>query len=95
MVPDIKKYISFYQGGVVDEQFSKTFDSGIEGLRNVTQNYLHCSVWDANLMMTLLETAGFKQIQEVQFGEGEYKEIIKDSIDRKWESLYVECQKPL
>ncbi len=95
IVPDIKKYVSFYQGEVVDEQFSKTFDSGIEGLRNVTQNYLHCSVWDIHLMTELLESIGFENIREVQFGEGSNKDIIKDSIDRKWESLYVECQKPV
>ena len=95
VVPDIKKYVRFYMGENVDEKFSTTFDSGIEGLRNVTQNYLHCSVWDFQLMAELLKNIGFENICEVQFDKGSNREIIKDSIDRKWESLYVECQKSL
>ncbi|MBH8564348.1 hypothetical protein I8748_19515 [Nostoc sp. CENA67] len=60
----------------------------------MTQNYGHVSVWDSELLARFLKDAGFINIKEVSFMEGTDELLLKDKKDRKWESLYMEAQKP-
>jgi len=93
-VPDLDKYIKYYQGKTVDEKFEKNWSTGCEAIRALTQNYIHLSVWDNELMERFLQDAGFINIQQVSFKEGNDSRLLQDGIERKWESLYIESQKP-
>lgn len=92
-VPDLSKYVSYYEGEAVDEQFSTNWQTGCEAMRALTQNYLHLSVWDSELMGRFLQDAGFINIQQVSFKQGTDAKLLQDQVDRKWESLYMEAQK--
>jgi predicted SAM-dependent methyltransferase len=91
-VPDLQKYINYYCGKEVDREFSK-FRTGCEAIRTLTQDYIHLSTWDINLLTIFLEEAGFENIKEVSFMEGTNKILVKDKKERSWETLYVEAQK--
>lgn len=54
-VPDLSKYIDFYNGKPVDERFYR-WETGCEGIRSLTQNYLHVSLWDFNLIKSYVTT---------------------------------------
>ena len=92
-VPDLGKYVEFYQKQPVNEEFSNTWDNGCEAIRNLTQNYIHLSVWDRELLARFLTEAGFSNIQEVAWGKGSDSRLFQDRSDRQWESLYLEAQK--
>ena len=91
-VPDLKKYVNYYCKKEADEKFYK-WSTGCEAIRCLTQNYVHLSVWDSELLGHFLQESGFVNVQEVSFMEGTDKLLLKDSEDRKWETLYVEAQK--
>ncbi len=91
-VPDLKKYVSYYCEKDVDEKFAE-WSTGCEAIRSLTQNYLHVSVWDSQLLGNFLQESGFVNIKEVSFMEGSDELLLKDSRHRKWESLYIEAQK--
>jgi SAM-dependent methyltransferase len=89
-VPDLKKYISFYNGSNFSELFSQ-FENGCEALYNLTQNWGHLSCWDYEMLSVGLEKAGFSSIKECSYGVGDNPELILDIPGRAWESLYVEA----
>jgi len=93
--PDIEKYVNFYLGNAISEEFH-TFKTGCEAICTITQNYGHHSTWDKKLMFKALNSVGFVNIKEVIFGEeGTDKRLIKEEWVRKWESIVVEAQKPI
>ncbi len=92
-VPDLKKYLDYYNKKQNERTFSQ-WSTGCEAIRALTQNFGHISVWDAELLGSLLEKAGFVKIEEVTFGQGTEQLLIHDKEERKWESLYMEAQKP-
>jgi predicted SAM-dependent methyltransferase len=91
-VPDLAKYVDYYCGKQVNETF-KRWPTGCEAIRSLTQNWIHLSVWDSKLLSRFLQEAGFINVQEVKFGEGTDSKLLRDSEDRRWESLYMEAQK--
>jgi len=93
-VPDLRKYIDYYLGKPTDEKFKK-WPSGTEAVRALTQNWGHRSLWDANLLKNCLQKIGFINVKEVEYRKGKDENLIMDVEERKWESLYVEAQKPL
>lgn len=92
-VPDLEKYIRYYNGEVVNEKFNK-FRSGCEAIRSLTQDLRHLSVWDKDLLARFLKNAGFINIKVVNYMEGTDERLIKEEEVRKWETLYMEAQKP-
>lgn len=94
VVPDLRKYIDYYLGRSNEKEFNK-WSTGIEAIRSLTQNWGHHSLWNAQLLKKSLKRAGFININEVRFGEGTEKKLLKDSENRKWESLYMEAKKPV
>ena len=90
--PDLAKYVDFYCDKKVNEAF-KRWPTGCEAIRSLTQNWIHLSVWDSRLLSRFLREAGFMNVQEVRFREGTDYKLLKDSEDRRWESLYIEAQK--
>lgn len=91
-VPDLKKYVNYYCGKDVDEKFD-AWSTGCEAIRSLTQDYIHLSVWDSQLLGSFLQESRFVNIKEVSFMEGSDELLLKDSRERKWESLYIEAQK--
>jgi hypothetical protein len=92
-VPDLRKYIDFYNGKPVDER-SYRWETGCEGIRSLAQNFLHLSLWDFNLIKNYLSAIGFMHIQQFEFRQGTNPILLMDSESRSWETLYVEAQKP-
>ena len=95
-VPDIQKYVNFYNGSrdsVNVEEFDKRFDSGCSAIHNVTQNHIHLSVWDYEELKNCLETAGFSNVREMSFGNSQDEKLKIDIETRSWETLYIEAVK--
>lgn len=93
-VPDLKKYVDYYHGREVNENFKKRWATGAEAIRSLTQNWGHNSVWDREILSNFLERAGFVDIVQRQFMDSSDERLKKDSSNRRWETLYVEAQKP-
>ena len=91
-VPDLAKYVDYYCGKKTNFTF-KRWPTGCEAIRSLTQNWLHLSVWDSKLLSRFLKEAGFKNIQDVEFRKGSDYKLLRDSENRRWESLYMEAQK--
>jgi len=91
-VPDLRKYVDYYNGRVPHRSFLK-WETGCEAIRSLTQNWLHLSVWDITLLSRFLKEAGFANIQEVEHKQGSDPRLLMDSKDRQWETVYVEAQK--
>ncbi|MFH1360099.1 MAG: methyltransferase domain-containing protein [Candidatus Omnitrophota bacterium] len=94
-VPDLEKYVNFYAGEGTLENFTSRWATGCEAIRSLTQNWLHYSVWDYTLLERFLREAGFSQIRKVGFMEGSDAHLLRDSEERRWESLYMEAQKKI
>lgn len=88
-VPDLARYVAFYEGRPSPEPFAM-FASGCEAMWNLTQNHLHRSVWDAEMLTRQMLDHGFAQAQVCAFGEGADPRLLVDQPHRAWESLYVE-----
>ena len=88
-VPDLGKYVEFYEGRSQIEQFGR-FRSGCEALWNLTQNHLHRSVWDADMLERQMIAQGFASAKRRGFREGADERLLVDIEHRAWESLYME-----
>jgi hypothetical protein len=88
VVPDLQQCIDQYQEINLDMK-----GDGASVIWDLTQNWMHLSVWDYELMSIFLQEAGFCNIKKVSYGKGRDKNVIKDSPNRKTGSLYVEAEK--
>jgi SAM-dependent methyltransferase len=88
-VPDLAKYVAFYEGRSPHPQFGM-FRSGCEAFWNLTQNHLHRSVWDADMLKRQLLACGFSRAEQRPFRDGADPRLLVDLEERTWESLYVE-----
>jgi predicted SAM-dependent methyltransferase len=93
IVPDIRKAVEFYNDRSKHDYFVTGFDTGCEAIWEVTQNYYHKSVWDAELMIVILKKAGFTSVSEVSFGKSSSLDVMKDNPVRECYSLYIEAIK--
>lgn len=91
-VPDLGKYISYYNGEKNMAGFDQ-FSAGHEAIWSLTQNYAHQSVWDFNGLSQALLDAGFEDVRLCDYRTGSDARLLIDQEDRKWESLYVEALK--
>lgn len=92
-VPDLKKHIEFYNKNFSNDDyldFQKQYKSGAEAIRNVTQNYFHHSVWDAELLAEIMKDIGFRAVQERTFKEGKNTFLLIEKKERKCGTLYLE-----
>jgi predicted SAM-dependent methyltransferase len=92
-VPDLEKYVQYYQKKEGAPEFRR-WRTGAEALGSLTQSWGHRSVWDTEALSRRLEEEGFTRIRRVAFGEGTDSLLLKDSEARRWESMYMEAQKP-
>jgi predicted SAM-dependent methyltransferase len=95
-VPDLGKYLKFCAGELEDhtETFTEKFSRRAQAIGNLTQNYLHRSVWDYEELKFCLEQVGFEQVERKAFGVSRDPKLCLDQEERAWESLYVEALKP-
>ena len=92
-VPDLKKYVDFYTKNFSNDDyldFQKHYKLGAEAIRELTQNYFHHSVWDAELLTEIMKCVGFHDVQERKFKDGENTYLLIEKEERKWGTLYME-----
>lgn len=94
VVPDLQKYIDYYNGKTPDKTFEK-WPTGCEAIHALTQKWFHVSVWDCDLLLRVLGECGFVQPRRVDYRQGSDARLLCDSSARRWESLYLEARKPL
>jgi predicted SAM-dependent methyltransferase len=94
VVPDLNKYVRYYNHDLTNDSF-KQFSCGAHAISELTQNWGHTSVWDEHLLRSVLEEVGFVNISKVDFKVSSDSKLLKDNPDRRWESLYMEAQKPM
>lgn len=92
VVPDAKKCVDFYNG-MSREHFAR-WQFGAVALSNLAQNYGHVSVWDADLLLFVLDYVGFTDVKEVGYLSGRTKQLLIDNPKSVDESVYVEATKP-
>ena len=89
-VPDVGKYIDFYNGKMPDAAFGQ-FASGCEAIGSLTQNWGHVSCWDAETLVHRLQAAGFRSAAPAGFRQGLNSQLLRDQPGRAWELVYVEA----
>jgi SAM-dependent methyltransferase len=89
IVPDLKRYIDYYNGKNLNG--FDIFDNGCNAIWNLTHNWGHLAVFDTNMLSLELEKAGFNNISQKKYREGDDKRLLKDREGRGWECLFVEC----
>jgi len=73
--------------------FFKQFPSSVVALSFLTQMNHHKSIWDQQLIMSVLTEIGFINVRAVAFREGSDLRLLMDDPGRCDESMYVEAQK--
>ena len=95
-VPDLEKYINFYNNYDNEsdfEAFHSNYSSKCAAIRNMTQNYFHLSTWDFDELSKVLSLVGFGEIQQKSFSQTDDPKLNLDIPERQWETLYVEAKK--
>jgi len=92
VVPDLGKYIQYYNHRNDMPGFEQ-YKYGAEAIHNLTQNFMHLSVWDYDLLGAMLREAGFQNVSMASHSSGSDSRLLLDIQSREWESLYVEAQK--
>ncbi|MEB3193116.1 MAG: methyltransferase domain-containing protein [Snowella sp.] len=92
-VPDLQKYVDYYEGRRVGDYFYQ-YQTGCEAIHTLTQNHQHLSVWNSELLGRFLKEAGFTHVKEVSFKKGTDLRLCQDREARREETLYMEAQKP-
>ncbi len=89
-VPDLGRYVAFYNGAPSDPEFAQ-FGSGCEAIWSLTQYWGHLSCWDAVRLVAALGEAGFSGAAQATFRNGRDARLLQDTPARHWETLYVEA----
>lgn len=92
-VPDLRKYIDFYNGKKVHKKFNNWGKLKSEAIWSLNHNFGHNSVYDFELLKNLLLQAGFSKINKCNHNKSKDENLRVDDIGRSWESLYVEAKK--
>jgi len=91
-VPDLRHAVDFYNGIIEIPHYKYK----AEGIGNLTQNWGHHSVWDAELLTNALAMQGFINISKVKFGKtGTDNRLIKEEPVREDVTLVMEGLKPM
>lgn len=93
VAPDLNKYLNWKTLKSTEPKMARYY-SLPEAISNLTQNHLHLSVWNFELMAELLEEVGFCDIENKEFGCSKVEEFT-DSPNHKWQSFYIEATKPI
>ena len=91
-VPDLRKYIQFYNGELPHGKFYNWAETPSEAIWSLAYNFGHHSIYDYHLMEKLLKRAGFSNVRECGFNASDDMLLQIDDPGRRWESLYVEAE---
>lgn len=89
-VPDLGKYVDFYNGNFPHSEFGR-FANGCEAIWSLTQFWGHLSCWDEPMLIKQLLAAGFRSAQKAGFHQGSDDRLWLEQPERRWESLYLEA----
>lgn len=92
-VPSLSKYVNYYNGTNIDDEYLQFAHKAL-AFSFMSQMHYHKSIWDGDLMQTVLSEIGFQNVKEVEYNQGHDIALLKDQSCKRWESLYVEAQKP-
>jgi hypothetical protein len=92
-VPDLKKYVDFYEGRSVASEFQQWEIPG-EALWSLNHDFGHQCCFDGEFLGALLLEAGFSEVRSCDFKEGLDSRLLLELEERRWESLYIEAKKP-
>ncbi len=92
VVPDLDKYLEWNDIRKTVPKMDR-YKSLPEAICNLTQNHLHMSVWNYDLMKEVLSSVGFTDIQKTTFKKGMMEELLVDCENHEWQSLYIEGRK--
>jgi predicted SAM-dependent methyltransferase len=90
VVPDGERYALAVGGLARMPDHGRSYALPIEGLRAVSQDFGHRSLWSPELMRRYLVAAGFRQVQVEAFRRGRDRRLLLDTEMRRDESLFVE-----
>jgi len=95
-VPDLEKFAQYYLTGKsqVFGTLPRQWTLRAEAIADITQMWGHQSVWDQAMMKRVLSEVGFVNVQVQEFRYGNNPDLLQDDPGKKWETLYVEAQKP-
>jgi len=93
VAPDLNKYLSWETLRTSEPKMAR-YNSLPEAISNLTQNHLHLSVWNFELMAELLEEIGFSHVKNQEFECSQVAEF-SDSPNHEWQSFYIEATKPI
>ena len=91
VVPDAEKYVMAVNGLGPLPDHGRVYALPIEGLRAVSQDFGHRSLWSPELMRRYLMHAGFYDARIESFGHGGDPRLLLDTEIRRDESLYAEA----
>ena len=94
VVPDLDKYLDWENLKNTVPKMNR-YQSLPESISNLTQNHLHVSVWNFDLMSEVLNDVGFTNITKTSFMKGMMPELLVDAENHQWKSLYIEAKKPV
>jgi len=92
IVPDLDRYLQWSSLRNSEPKMARYY-SLAEAVSNLTQNHLHVSVWNYELLAEVLSDAGFTDINRSEYGATTFSEMNVDMESHRWESLYVEARK--
>lgn len=90
-VPNLAKYIEFYNGGLPHAKFYNWAHSPAEAIWSMAYNFGHHSLYDYQLLEKLVRQAGFENIVQCAAMESHDPMLRIDDPGRAWESLYLEA----
>ena len=90
-VPNLSKYIDFYNGSLPHPKFYNWAHNPAEAIWSMAYNFGHHSLYDFQLIRCLLENAGFENVIECSLMNSHDPMLRIDDPGRSWESLYVEA----
>lgn len=93
-VPDLDKYLQYCSGYVPHPKFAR-YENNCEAIWHLTQNNMHLSLWNFEMLEKHLNIIGFSEINKYDYKKGSVGLEVHDTETRMWESLYVEARKPL
>lgn len=91
IVPDLKKYIDYYNNKNIN--LGHNFKSGCEAIWNISSNYEHKSLWDAEWLILNLKENNFQDVKEFGYKNSQLIDLVLDKEGRQVESIYIEAKK--
>lgn len=97
IMPDGELYLDIYHRQKMGELIKMPYEDGylspMQRINGVFRNHGHQFIYDFKTVKLVLEKSGFKDIEKRNFNEGRDKMLLKDTLHRAPESLYVEAVK--